>query len=121
MKSRNSDSRSPRRGASGTSLPDSLAAGFLAGALGGLVFLAVGLARDGADFLAYWPTAAFALWLFARSVAVYGLVFGAAGLVMACALHLVLRHGRAPIRRRCGDPIFLLVLGGWSRSRCSPT
>ena len=54
---------------------DSLAAGFLAGAFGGLAFLTISLARDGADFLAYWPAAPFTFWLIVRSVAGEGTTF----------------------------------------------
>ncbi len=83
--------------------PDSIAAGFLAGVLGGLVFLTVGLVRDGSDFVAYWPAAAFAWSLIVRSAAAYGLLSGAAGLVLAAVLHALLRR-----RRRA---VFALVLG----------
>ncbi len=76
---------------------DSLAAGLLGGAAGGLLFLAAGLARDGADFVAYWPSAGFALWLIVRSVAVYALVFGVAGMVLAAVLHPFLGRFRPAI------------------------
>ncbi len=80
-----------------------MAAGFLAGALGGLVFLIAGFARDGSDFVVYWPAPVFALCLIVRSVAVYTLLFGTAGLVLAGVLRPILRHR--------GYAVFALVLG----------
>ncbi|MCP3957211.1 MAG: hypothetical protein GY719_05105 [bacterium] len=82
----------------------SLGTGFLAGCLGGWLFLAVALLRDGADFLVYWPTRAFAVWLIVRSVGLYALLFGAAGLTLGGVLYT----GFALLGRD-RRPIFVLV------------
>ena len=87
----------------GPRLPDSMAAGFLAGALGGLIFLVTALFRDGQDIADYWPDTAFTLWLGMRSKAAYALLFGAGGVVLGLLLHLLLPRRRAAI--------FGLVLG----------
>ncbi len=82
---------------------DSLAAGLIAGGLGGCLFLAVGLALRGADIMAYWPTTGYTGWLIVSSVGRYGLLFGSLGLLLAALLHWPL--GR---RRRW---MFSLILG----------
>ncbi len=74
-----------------------MAAGFLAGALGGLLFLVTALFRDGQDIAHYWPDTAFTLWLGLRSQAVYALLFGAGGVVLGLLLHFLLPRRRAAI------------------------
>ncbi len=81
-----------RRRAAAAGWSDSLAAGFLAGALAGLAVLGWGFARQAADFLAYWPSPALAGWLIVRSLGLYPLLFGAAGLGLAGVLYLLRRR-----------------------------
>ncbi len=66
---------------------DSLAAGFLAGGLGGCLFLVVGLAMRWSDFLAYWPTRGYTNWLLVSSLGRYSLLFGGLGFVLGMLLH----------------------------------
>ncbi len=83
----------------------SLAAGFLAGFLGGELFLAAGLARHPGELFATSPTPAFAVWVLLRSVALYGLLFAAPGLVLGALAHLAAALRRRPL------PVFALVSG----------
>ncbi len=111
-----SESDRPRRAAA-AGWPNSLAAGFLAGALAGLTVLGWSLARQGADFLAYWPTPALAAWLTLRSFGLYPLIFGAAGLGLAALLHpAVGRAGRStfgPVLGAMAATVVFIHLTAW--------
>ncbi|MEE8524406.1 MAG: alkaline phosphatase family protein [Thermoanaerobaculia bacterium] len=77
--------------------PRSVAAGFVAGVLGGELFLAAGLIRDAGDFVTISPTPAFAFWVLMRSIALYGLLFGGFGLIVGGVLHLLRRRAVFPL------------------------
>ena len=79
------------------SVGESLAAGFLAGFLGGELFLAAGLLRHPGELFATSPTPAFALWVLLRSIALYGLLFGALGLALGGLAHRVAALRRPPL------------------------
>jgi len=84
-----------------------LVSGFLAGFAAGEMLLALGLWRHGGEIFAASPPGSFAFWVLLRSVAVYGVLGGAAGALLG---GILLLSGRvfSPASRL---PIFASVLG----------
>ena len=82
-----------------------LSSGFLAGFLGGELFLAAGLLRHPGEPFSTSPTQAFALWVLLRSVAFYGLFFGTLGLALGALSRLLGSLLRRPL------PAFAAVSG----------
>ncbi len=84
----------PRHATADASSPGSaigrpLALAFVSGVVGGELFLALALARQGSDLLTTSPTSAFASWVVVRSIGLYGLLFGILGLLLgACVVAL---------------------------------
>ncbi len=75
------------------SWPRSISAGFLAGLLGGELFLAVGFLKTGADLFVTTPSRWDAVFVVVRSVGIYGLIFA----VLGAGLTVASRAARLPV------------------------
>ncbi len=75
------------------SWPRSISAGFLAGLLGGELFLAIGVLKTGADLFVTSPSRWDAVYVVVRSVGIYGLIFAVPG----AGLAVILRAARLPV------------------------
>ncbi|MGD8396254.1 MAG: alkaline phosphatase family protein, partial [Candidatus Eiseniibacteriota bacterium] len=99
-------SRRAQRSGSHPRLVASVVTGCLAGIVAGWIYLAIGLVLNGGELALAAPSGTFVVWVVARSLGLYGLAFGAAGLVLGAVV-----HGFGAILRRPGELVFPIVLG----------